>query len=62
MSASTPSAVDWQRPNFSICSNVKTNKKSTFSGEMLSIGISYAVTASICSEKTHLKNDVFNHI
>ena len=28
-SASTPSAVNLAKPNFSICSNIKTNKKST---------------------------------
>ena len=34
---------------------LKPIRKSHFSEEMLSIGISYVVIASICSEKTHLK-------
>ena len=52
VSASTLSAVTLQRPNFSICSNVKTNKKSTI---LRRNAICYVVTASICSEKTRLK-------
>ena len=44
-----------QRPNFSIYSDVKTNKKSTFLRRMLSIGIRYVMIASIYLEKTRLK-------
>ena len=34
---------------------LKPTRKAHFSGEMLSIGISYVVIASICTEKTCLK-------
>ena len=34
---------------------LKPIRNTLFSGEMLSIGISYLVIASICSEKTSLK-------
>ena len=38
---------------------LKPIREAHFSGEMLSIGISYVVITSICSEKTHLKTVVF---
>ena len=44
-----------QGPHFSPRSTAKTNDKSTISGRMASIGISDVVTASVYSEKTHLK-------
>ena len=44
-----------QVPHFSPHSTAKTNAKAQISGIMASIGISDVVTASVYSEKTHLK-------
>ena len=44
-----------QGPHFSPHSTAKTNDKSTISGRMASIGITDVMTASVYSEKIHLK-------
>ena len=54
-SAKNNQLISSQGPHFSPCSTAKTNVKVQISGRMASIGISDVVTASVYSEKTHMK-------
>ena len=54
-SAKNNQLISSQGPPFSPRSTAKTNEKVQISGRMASIGISDVVTASVYSEKTHMK-------